>query len=336
MKGAKLIRKGAMAFEVKNKEGDSMVNTDFTARDLETAGFRTECMEMALPFGTVKATQWFFDGIKMTHSESVFNHPLVLDWKGDVEMITMCFNLEGKLSIAHNDMPDAFELSSNQHNMFYGKEAEGKMKVEELKMRTFLIQLSKKSFFDIAAEGNDALKRFADQIGAGKSIAFSPSNLNIALNLRHCIGAVLHCKYAEPLKRMFFFSKAIEMLVLQAESFDKSVPLRALYVKREYDKERILFARDYLVKHLECPPTLTALSRIAGVNEFKLKRGFKELFNMTAFEYLSEVRLEMARTDLLENNKSITEIAFDLGYSSLQHFSNAFKKKFGVSPRKVG
>ncbi len=324
-----------MAFEVKNKEGNKLVNTGFTAGDLETPGFRMEAMDMALPFGSVKATQWFFDGIKMTHSESEFNRPIVLDWKGDVEMITMCFNLQGKLSIAHNDIPGAFELSSNQHNMFYGKEAEGKMKVEELKMRSFLIQLSKKSFFDIAAEGNDALKRFADLIGAGKSIAFSHSNLNIELNLQQCIGAVLNCKYSDPLKRMFFFSKAIEMLVLQAESFDKSVPSKSLYVKKEYDKERILFARDYLVKHMECPPTLTELSRNAGINEFKLKRGFKEIFNMTAFEYLSAVRLEMARTDLLDNKKPISEIAFELGYSSLQHFSAAFKKKFGVAPSNV-
>jgi len=155
------------------------------------------------------------------------------------------------------------------------------------------------------------------------------------LDLQHCINSILNCNYSDSLKRMFFFSKSIEMLVLQAESFNKQNGKKKLYVKTDYDRERILYARDYLLQHIDCPPSLTELSRIAGINEFKLKRGFKETFSQTVFEYLSDVRLEIAKNDLLERKKSITEIAFELGYSSLQHFSSAFKKKFGVSPNKV-
>jgi AraC family transcriptional regulator, transcriptional activator of the genes for pyochelin and ferripyochelin receptors len=219
--------------------------------------------------------------------------------------------------------------------MFYGQHAEGKIKIDELQSKSFLIQLSKKSFLNIANDGNDAIKRFADAVESGRSVALSDTNLNIDLNLSNCINSVLNCNYADPLKRMFFFSKAIEMLVLQAESFNKLRNKKTTYVKTDYDKERILFARDYLIKHIDCPPTLTQLSRIAGINEYKLKRGFKEMFNQTAFDYLSDIRLETAKNDLLDKTKPITEIAFELGYSSLQHFSAAFKKKFGIAPSKV-
>jgi AraC-like DNA-binding protein len=44
----------------------------------------------------------------------------------------------------------------------------------------------------------------------------------------------------------------------------------------------------------------------------------------------------MARRALLQKQKNVTQIAFELGYASLQHFSAAFKKKFGVSPAKFG
>ncbi len=335
IKGAKLIVNGIMAFEVKNGFGESLFKDNFSQQDFETKDFRTESMTLPLPFGTTKATQWFFDGIKMSYSESVFKEPMTLDWKGDTEMITMQFNLQGKTSMIEKNMPHAFELTDNQHNLFYGKEAEGKMKVDELKMKLFLIQLSRESFFNIAKDGNDALKKFADKVGSGKSVAFSETNLNIDLDLQHCINSILNCNYSDSLKRMFFFSKSIEMLVLQAESFNKQNGKKKLYVKTDYDRERILYARDYLLQHIDCPPSLTELSRIAGINEFKLKRGFKETFSQTVFEYLSDVRLEIAKNDLLERKKSITEIAFELGYSSLQHFSSAFKKKFGVSPNKV-
>jgi AraC family transcriptional activator of pyochelin receptor len=323
-----------MAFEIKNASGDSLFKDNFSSQDFELKDFRKESFHLSLPFGTTNTSQWFFDGIKISYSESIFNEPVVLDWKGDTEMVTMHFNLQGKISIIDNNMLRGFELSNNQHNIFYGKEAEGKMKVDELKMKTFLIQLSKKTFLDIAKDGNDAIRRFAHNVESGQSAAFSDHNLNIDFSLQQCIDAILNCNFSDSLKRMYFFSKSVELLVLQAESFDKSIHKKT-YVKKEYDRERILFARDYLLKNIDCPPSLTELSRIAGINEFKLKRGFKETFHQTVFEYLSDVRLEMAKNDLLEKRKSITEIAFELGYSSLQHFSSAFRKKFGVSPRNV-
>ena len=83
------------------------------------------------------------------------------------------------------------------------------------------------------------------------------------------------------------------------------------------------------------PPSLSELARIIGINEYKLKRGFKEIFGNTVFGYLSDARLEIAKMDLLENKKTVSEIALELGYSSLPHFSNAFKNKFGVSPAKL-
>lgn len=137
------------------------------------------------------------------------------------------------------------------------------------------------------------------------------------------------------LKRLFLLSKTIELLVLQAESFNNFQNSTSEYIKSDYDKERIVFARDYLVKNIESPPTLVELARIAVINEYKLKRGFKEMFNQTAFSYLSDLRLDLAQNNLLEGKKQATEIAFELGYCSLQHFSNAFKKKFGITPSQI-
>jgi len=322
-----------MGFELKNKD-KSTFKADFTASDFTDKGFKEDSFEVAIPFGQVKAKQWYFDGIKIMYSETQLEKPAELDWKGDTELVTMHFNLQGKTSINQAGMTEAFELNGNQHNLFYGTNAEGKMKFDELLMKSFMIQFSKDSFLSLSKDGNESLKRFADKIVAGKPVAFSDHNLNIGLPLQNCINSFLNCSYSDSLKKMFFLSKTIEMLVLQAESFDKTLT-KASYLKNDYDKERILFARDYLLKNAGAPPTLVELSKIAGINEYKLKKGFKELFNQTAFAYLADVKLELAKNDLLEGRKQVTEIAFELGYSSLQHFSSAFKKKFGISPSRT-
>ncbi len=49
-------------------------------------------------------------------------------------------------------------------------------------------------------------------------------------------------------------------------------------LKTAHDEECIRYARDYLMDHLDTPPSLSQLAKIVGINEYKLKRGFKEVF----------------------------------------------------------
>jgi len=326
-----------MAFEIKNPADGSVLNKqDFTAKDFHADQLQETSFTQLFPFGEIRGRQWIFDGIRISYSETEINDFTEIDWSGDTEMVTMHFNLQGRISINDTYSAYAYELSGNEHNIFYGKKARGTIRFDELKMKSFMIQFSKDAFLKMTKNGNDSMNRFAENVVSGTSVAFSDKNGNIDLNLQQCINSVLNCNLSDTLKRMYLHSKVMEILVLQVDSLDKAVLQKALYIKKEYDKERLLFARDYLLQHLDLPPSIAELSRIAGINEYKLKRGFKETFGQTIYEYLSDVRLELAKNDLLEKHKTVTQIAFELGYSSLQHFSSAFKKKFGVSPSKAG
>jgi AraC-like DNA-binding protein len=137
--------------------------------------------------------------------------------------------------------------------------------------------------------------------------------------MHQCIYRMTHYAGNESVKCMYLYSQIVELLVSTQLSYEKFSNEKPVYIRNEYDKERILYARDYLLTHMDAPPGLSQLAAIVGVNVFKLKCGFKE----------------MARTALQKKEKTITQIAFVLGYSSLQHFSMAFKKKFGVSPAKL-
>lgn len=322
-----------MGFELKNEK--KAFKVAFDENDLDDHDFKENTFKTNIPFGQLTAKQWLFDGIKILYSETDLDEPTELDWKGDSELVTMHFNLQGRTSIIQDGMSNTFELNGNQHNLFYGTKANGKMKFDGLQMKSFMVQFQKNSFLTISKDGNESLKQFADKIISGTPIAFSSSSLNIDLPIQTCIHSILSCDYSGGLKRLFLLSKTIELLVLQAESLNNLQSSKSRYIKHDYDKERIVYARDYLVKNIDSPPTLIELAKIVGVNEYKLKRGFKEIFNQTAFSYLSDLRLDRAKNDLLEGNKQATEIAFELGYCSLQHFSNAFRKKFGIAPSKV-
>ena len=69
-----------------------------------------------------------------------------------------------------------------------------------------------------------------------------------------------------------------------------------------------------------------------STNQCYLKKGFKEVFQQTIFEFIQENRMEKARHLLQAANPNITEIAFNVGYSSLSSFSQSYKNFFGISP----
>jgi AraC family transcriptional regulator, transcriptional activator of the genes for pyochelin and ferripyochelin receptors len=198
-----------------------------------------------------------------------------------------------------------------------------------------MIQFNRDAFLRLTENTTDNLARFRNNILTGTPMMLSEQNAFIDADIRTIINSVLNCPYTGGTKKMFFLSKCIELLVLQSQVFDKLKLKQQVYCKTNDDKERIVFAKDYLVQHYDDQPTLTGLAQITGINEFKLKKGFKEIFGATAFEYLTNYKMEIAKSKLSQKQTTISQLAYELGYSSPQHFSTAFKNKFGYSPKQL-
>jgi AraC family transcriptional regulator len=104
------------------------------------------------------------------------------------------------------------------------------------------------------------------------------------------------------------------------------------FLANEADREKIVQAREILLQHIGEPLTIKELSRKVAINECYLKKGFKEMFGTTIFDFYQGQRMEHARYLLYEKGLSVTEVSLMLGYSSISHFSTAFKKHTGLKP----
>jgi AraC family transcriptional regulator, transcriptional activator of the genes for pyochelin and ferripyochelin receptors len=89
---------------------------------------------------------------------------------------------------------------------------------------------------------------------------------------------------------------------------------------------------DLLLHSPSTSVTLKELAHKAGMNEFKLKKGFKKLFGSPVYTFFVEARMKKAKALLAEKNLSVGEVALMVGYKSLSSFSAAFKKWFGHPP----
>ncbi|SDQ04894.1 helix-turn-helix domain-containing protein [Flagellimonas zhangzhouensis] len=99
--------------------------------------------------------------------------------------------------------------------------------------------------------------------------------------------------------------------------------------------EKINLAQEILLSDLENPPSLTELAHKIGTNTNTLKKEFKAQFGVPVFKYLQNERLKKAYNLIKNEQKTIQEAAWAVGYDSLGSFSNAFEKKFGYRPSQV-
>lgn len=134
-------------------------------------------------------------------------------------------------------------------------------------------------------------------------------------------------------RQLFLEGKALELVALQLEQTLTDGPSPAAHRRLHSDDiDRIHQARDILIANLEHPPTLLALARQVGLNDYKLKLGFQQVFGTTAFGYLHAHRLEQARRMLAARQINVSTAARAVGYTNLSAFSLAFKRRFGVLP----
>jgi AraC-like DNA-binding protein/ligand-binding sensor protein len=91
-------------------------------------------------------------------------------------------------------------------------------------------------------------------------------------------------------------------------------------------------ARDYIEKHKAEPLSLNAVATAAGASVFHFCKVFRKSTGIKFTDYVGRVRLEDARTQLLNPNRRISEVAYDVGFQSLTQFNRMFKRVFGQSP----
>lgn len=89
---------------------------------------------------------------------------------------------------------------------------------------------------------------------------------------------------------------------------------------------------NYMLENLSRKITIAELTSYINSNKMTITKIFKNCFNVGPMEYFINLKIEMAKKYLREDNYNITQISELLGYSGVHYFSSQFKKKTGMSP----
>lgn len=295
----------------------------------------TNIRKLVTPHSITNITDWYCDDIRLTYTHSSFDMKDTMNASNDLDVVRLHFGLKGDYAFDYKQLNRRFDLIGGHHNIMYSKGLEIAVTPKATVIETFGVDFPKEQFIAFTTNGNEPLKRFCEDVLNGKPVLLSEYWGPIDTNIQQVISQVLHCRYSGQMRKLFLLSKSIELLVLSAEAYNYVAAKKELFIRSKSDKEKLIAVRDLINDRLNDPPGLSEIAQMVGLNEYKLKRGFKETFNTTVFGYLSGQRLQMANQYLLNTTKTSAEIAYELGYSTPQHFNNAFKKMFGVTPNSI-
>ncbi len=178
------------------------------------------------------------------------------------------------------------------------------------------------------------LPALAEQLAQGRPLVQHAPTPGLPPRLRYLLNSMWDSPAPLGLKRLHYEAVVLELVAQQGALWLPAGPATQPALGAA-ERDKLHYARTLLLGYLAEPPTLAELARQCQLNEFSLKRGFRQLFGTSVGQFVQAQRLETARQRLLGGGRTVAEIAYELGYAHSQHFHRAFKKQFGLTPKQL-
>lgn len=243
------------------------------------------------------------------------------------ESILSCSCIQGSsLTLNHENLN-----ISEQGSVLFQESAtpyEHLMKTDKNNKGEFLeIAVNKEFFTTLFEEEGDYLAELLSR---------QASNLHFELNLHslQVLQQLIAHPYQGRLAAHYLENKIEELHLLHYQNWCTiKKQKRPKFHKK--DQEALHEVKQFITAHYNEDFTLQALAHRVGINQTKLKIGFKTLFGTTTFRYIHDLRMQKALDLIQSQNYTIYKIAELVGYKHSHHFTAAFKKYYGKLPTQV-
>lgn len=133
--------------------------------------------------------------------------------------------------------------------------------------------------------------------------------------------------------RFFFLRIKSEELICRLLIELEKREEKRLYALNSQDIQTVYKVKEQILMHLETPPVINELAVYANMSPSKLKRLFKQVFGDSIFSYYQQFRMKEAARLLKEEQLSVSEVGYQMGFSNLSHFSRVFNEHIGMKPK---
>ena len=158
----------------------------------------------------------------------------------------------------------------------------------------------------------------------------APISPSMAIVLNQLINYNLH----PSVRSLYYKGKAYELLSLYFNTAEDVDIEQCPFLVDEDNVTKIKRAKEIIIARMAEPPTLNELAEEIQLPINRLKEGFKQIYGDSVFSFLFDYKMEVARQLLASGSYNVNEVGHKVGYSTASHFIAAFKKRFGITPKK--
>ncbi len=269
-----------------------------------------------------------FGGLSISLFDIAFKKDLFIEGNLNQSFLELSFLIEGEQIIKIEGIEHDLIYESQECYLLYLSKIQGSVSYHKRKrLKEIKIRMSrdfiKRHRLD---EEHDILEKYS--LIRLRERFLKP----ICPKTQEILSEILTDKRKGLLKRLFLESKTLELIALKLEN--SSHTKQAVITSADNMVKKLYQAQHLITSDLSIQFSIQQLSRQIGLNDFVLKKEFKNLFGKTIFEYASELRMSKAKQLLQHSQKPIYEISELVGYKNSTHFTAAFKKNEGITPKK--
>lgn len=253
--------------------------------------------------------------------------------KGEIpsHVIQFYFCLKGKITFSFYGGRYQQELTEGRSFLFYNPEKNLQQEISFLadsRMLCLFITVEKlhalfvNDFSDLTFLNSENINK--------KFYAENP----ITPNLRLVLDQLAHVQTIPTNENLYYMGKAFELLSFYFDRSNETDQANCPFLLDENNVQKIRQAKKIVIDNMIDPPGLKEISRRIGLNEYQLKVGFKNIYGSSVFQFLNDYKMEYARKLLDDRAHKVNEVSEEVGYSNPSHFIAAFKRKYGITPKK--
>lgn len=247
--------------------------------------------------------------------------------------VSLHFQVKGHSNAHFRDIPGDHPLRPAEYNIYYSENFDSDIFYNRQTGFEYLaLILKKEHLLQFLQQNGSPVKVLESALEQGEPLALFKKAAPVNAEMHSVLQRILHAPVADDLSEMYWNGKILELLALQLHQYLENATTTNLPPAADRQLAEIY---EYLSTHFLTTDSLEAAARHFPLSENQIREGFKAKYKTTVYELIHEKRMLHARQLLLDSGTTVDEVAEAVGYANSSNFIQAFKRKFGTTPKQM-
>lgn len=301
-----------------------------------------------IPFVNHRVKNVYARNFGIIHFQADFLEDMQIRGMKSDPHISLHFQLTGHSNAHFRDIPGDHPLRPAEYNIYYSENFDSNIFYNRQRGFEYLaLILKKEHLLQFLQQNGSPVKQLEKALENGQPLALFGKAAPVDAEMRSVLHRILHAPVADDLAEMYLNGKILELLALQLQQYreeqnaaqrsaaQRSAAQRSAAQLHSGIRHRLAEIYEYLNTNFLTTHSLEDVAANSRLSEHQIREGFKMKYNTSVYELVHEKRMLHARQLLLDSGLTVDEVAGLVGYSTSSNFIQAFKRKFGITPKQM-